>query len=114
MDPSFLLLLFVVALAVPLFLGSRRQRKAMRQAQELQNALVEGDRVMTTSGMHALVVGTAEDTLELEIAPGVTTTWVRQAIREKLTEPRDDADEHTDDTDDERPHVEDSARSEKS
>lgn len=87
MDPSFLLLLFVVALAVPLFLNSRRQRKAMRQAQEMQNSLVEGDRVMTTSGMHATVVGTGESTLELEIAPGVTTTWVRQAIRERLTDP---------------------------
>lgn len=90
MDPSLLLLLFVIALAVPLFLGSRRQRRAMRQAQEMQNSLVEGDRVMTTSGMHATVVGLGEDTLELEISPGVTTTWVRQAIREKLTDPGDE------------------------
>jgi preprotein translocase subunit YajC len=89
MDPSFLLLLFVVALAVPLFLGSRRQRRAMRRAQEMQSSLVEGDRVMTTSGMHATVVGLGEDTVELEIAAGVTTTWVRQAIREKLTDPGD-------------------------
>jgi preprotein translocase subunit YajC len=87
MDPSFLLLLFIVALAIPLFLGSRRQRKAMRKAQEMQSSLAVGDRVMTTSGLHATVVGTEENTLELEIAPGVTTTWVRQAIREKLTEP---------------------------
>lgn len=118
MDPSFLLLLFVIALAVPLFLGSRRQRKAMRQAQEMQSSLAEGDRVMTTSGMHATVVGLGEDTLELEISPGVTTTWVRQAIREKLTDP---SDEHAPDVDDDRdeearvaPSGEDSTRYDRS
>ncbi len=122
MDPSFLLLLFVVALAIPLFLGSRRQRKTMRKAQEMQNSLAVGDRVMTTSGMHATVVDTEENTLELEIARGVTTTWVRQAIREKLVDPEaasPDAEGATtiaDEDDQARvaPSVEDGTRSDKS
>ncbi|MPZ65038.1 MAG: preprotein translocase subunit YajC [Pseudonocardiaceae bacterium] len=115
MDPSLLLLLFVVALAVPLFLTSRRQRRAMREAQEIQNSLVEGDRVMTTSGMHATVVGLGEDTLELEISPGVTTTWVRQAIREKLTDP-DEEEASGDATGDAdlAPSAEDNVRSDRS
>lgn len=115
MDPSLLLLLFAVALAVPLFLTSRRQRRAIREAQEMQNSLVEGDRVMTTSGMHATVVSLGEETLELEISPGVTTTWVRQAIREKLTEPDGDevSEEATGDAD-LAPSADDSIRSDRS
>lgn len=113
MDPSLLLLLFVAALALPLFLGSRRQRRAMRESQEMQGSLAVGDRVMTTSGMHATVVGLAEDTLELEIAPGVVTTWVRQAIREKLTTTDEDSAEDEDDPE-VTSAVEESARSERS
>lgn len=87
MDPLILPLLFIAVLALPLILGSRRQKRAMAEAQRLQSSLTEGDRVMTTSGLHAIVVGTADDdTVDLEIAPGVRTTWVRAAVREKLTE----------------------------
>lgn len=87
MDPLLLPLLFLAVLALPLILGSRRQKRAMAEAQRLQSSLTTGDRVMTTSGLHGTVVGTAnEDTVDLEIAPGVRTTWIRAAIREKLTE----------------------------
>lgn len=87
MDPLLLLLLLIAALALPMFFNARRQKRAMAQAQELQNSLTNGDRVMTTSGLHATVVGTADETtIDLEIAPGVRTTWVRAAIREKVTE----------------------------
>ena len=84
-------LLLIAALALPLVLGSRRQKRAMAEAQRLQESLAVGDRVMTTSGLHATVVSTSdESTVDLEIAPGVRTTWVRAAVRERLT---DDVDE---------------------
>lgn len=87
MEPLLLPLLFIAVLAIPLILGSRRQKRAMAEAQRLQDSLTEGDRVMTTSGLHATVVGTADDsTVDLDIAPGVRTTWLRAAIREKVTE----------------------------
>ena len=91
MESLLLPLLLIAALALPLVLGSRRQKQAMAAAQRLQDSLTDGDRVMTTSGLHGTVVSTAdESTVDLEIAPGVRTTWLRAAIREKLTE--DDAD----------------------
>ena len=37
---------------------------------------------MTTSGLHGTVTAVADDTIELEIAPGLRTTWVRAAVRE--------------------------------
>ncbi|MGH3884151.1 MAG: preprotein translocase subunit YajC [Pseudonocardiaceae bacterium] len=87
MDPLLLPLLFIAVLALPLILGSRRQKRAMAEAQRLQNSLTNGDRVMTTSGLQGTVVGSADETtIDLEIAPGVRTTWLRAAIREKITE----------------------------
>lgn len=81
---SLIFPLLIALLAVPLFLQARKQKKAMQAQQQLQNSLVTGDRVMTTSGLFGTIVGTTDDHIELEIASGVTTTWVRAAIREKV------------------------------
>ncbi len=86
MNSQFLPLLLLAVLAVLLMLNSRRQKRAIAEAQQLQKSLVNGDRVVTTSGLHATVVDSADDTtIDLEIAPGVRTTWLRAAIREKIT-----------------------------
>jgi len=87
MDPLLLPLLLIAALALPLILGSRRQKRAMAEAQLLQDSLTVGDRVITTSGLYATVVGTADErTVDLEVGLGVRTTWLRLAIREKVTD----------------------------
>ena len=53
--------------------------------QALQSSLEPGDIVSTTSGLRATVVDASyEDTVDLEIADGVVTTWVRAAVREKI------------------------------
>ncbi|WP_425426925.1 preprotein translocase subunit YajC [Actinopolyspora mzabensis] len=76
----------------------RKQRKAMSEQQKLQNSLTVGDRVMTTSGLFGTVVETEDDSIELEIADGVVTTWLRQAIRERVeTEVDEDEDDEDDD-----------------
>lgn len=86
MNAQFLPLLLLAVLAGLLILNNRRQKRAIADAQRLQKSLVDGDRVVTTSGLHATVVDSAEDTtIDLEIAPGVRTTWLRAAIREKIT-----------------------------
>jgi preprotein translocase subunit YajC len=89
MDPLFLPLLFIVVLAVPLIINTRRQKRAIAEAQRLQSSLTNGDRVVTTSGVYATVVGTTDDmTVDLEIAPGIRTRWLRAAIRERVSEER--------------------------
>jgi preprotein translocase subunit YajC len=80
-----MLLLFGLLGAMMYFM-SRRQRRAVQQQQELQGSLAIGDRVMTTSGLYGTIVRTDETTIDLEISPGVETTWLRAAVREKLTE----------------------------
>jgi len=84
---DFILFLLLALLFLPLVLSFRKQRRQVAQLQQMQSAIGVGDRVMTTSGVHATVVAVGEDTLDLEIAPGVVTTWVRPAIRERLVEP---------------------------
>jgi preprotein translocase subunit YajC len=87
MEPLLPLLFITVLFALLLILNSRRQKRAIAEAQRLQSSLTEGDRVMTTSGLHGTVVGSSDETkIDLEIAPGVRTTWLRAAIREKITE----------------------------
>lgn len=91
MDLQFLPLLLLALLALLLILNSRRQKRVIADAQRLQKSLIDGDRVVTTSGLQATVVASADETtVDLEIAPGVRTTWLRAAIREKITEENDE------------------------
>ena len=77
--------LLILVLFIPIFLSGRRQRKQMQEMQALQNALEPGDVVMTTSGLRGTVVDASyEDTIDLEIADGVVTTWVRAAVKNKV------------------------------
>ncbi|MBV9160212.1 MAG: preprotein translocase subunit YajC [Pseudonocardiales bacterium] len=92
MAPQFLPLLLIAVLALLLIMSSRRQKRAIADAQRLQNSLTNGDRVVTTSGLHGTVVdSTEETTVDLEIAPGVRTRWLRAAIREKITTEDEDS-----------------------
>lgn len=82
---SLMFPLLLVLLAVPLFLSARKQKRQVADQQQLQNSLAPGDRVMTTSGLFATVADVSDDTtIDLEIADGVVTTWLRQAVREKV------------------------------
>ncbi|SDZ30236.1 preprotein translocase subunit YajC [Saccharopolyspora shandongensis] len=81
---SLILPLLIVLLAVPLFLQARKQKRAVAEQQKLQNSIEPGDKVMTTSGVFGKVVATSDDSIDLELAPGMTTTWVRAAVREKV------------------------------
>lgn len=81
----FLLLLF----GVVYFLMIRPQQKRRREALQMQSALGPGDRIVTIGGLHANVVSIDGDVATLEISPGVTVEFARQAIARVL--PRDEA-----------------------
>ncbi len=76
--------LLILLLFIPIFLSGRKQRRQLQEMQQLQAALEVGDVVTTTSGLRGTVVDADyEDTVDLEIADGVVTTWVRRAIATK-------------------------------
>lgn len=83
---DLLLPLLVLLLLVPMILSVRRQKKEMGRLVQMQDSLRVGDRVMTTSGVYGTVVGLGDTTLDLDLAPGVRTTWARMAVREVVVE----------------------------
>ena len=85
MDLSLIFPFLILLLFIPIFLSGRKQKRVVAEMQALQAALEPGDVVMTTSGLRATVVDASyEDTIDLEIAEGVVTTWVRAAVKEKV------------------------------
>ncbi|MHA6782475.1 preprotein translocase subunit YajC [Pseudonocardia saturnea] len=85
MDLSLLFPLFILLLFIPIFLSGRKQRRQLAEMQKMQTELEVGDIVVTTSGLRATVVDVSyEETIDLEIADDVVTTWVRAAVREKV------------------------------
>ncbi len=82
MQNLLLPILMFGALGLMMVFGMRKQKRQVAKVKELQDSLTLGARVMTTSGLHGMITAVADDTIELEIAPGVRTTWVRAAVRE--------------------------------
>jgi preprotein translocase subunit YajC len=82
----------LIILAAFMFFASRRQKRAMQATIDLQESLRVGDRVHTTSGLEATIAGITDDTVDLEIAPGVVTTWMKLAIRDRIEPDIDDED----------------------
>ena len=76
-----------------MFFASRRQKRAMQATIDLHESLRVGDRVHTTSGLQATIAGITDDTVDLEIAPGVITTWMKLAIRDRVERDIDDDDD---------------------
>lgn len=92
MESFVLFLPFLLIMGGFMYFASRRQRKAMQATIDLHESLQPGERVHTTSGLEATVVSFTEDTVDLEIAPGVVTTWMKLAVRDRI-QPDDDDDE---------------------
>jgi preprotein translocase subunit YajC len=79
--------LLILLLFIPIFLSGRKQRRQMSEMQQLQSSLEVGDVVTTTSGLRGTVVDVSyEDTVDLEIADDVVTTWMRAAVRDKVAD----------------------------
>ncbi|WP_445160882.1 preprotein translocase subunit YajC [Mycobacterium sp. Dal123C01] len=109
MESLVLFLPFLLIMGGFMYLASRRQKRAMQATIDLHESLQPGDRVNTTSGLQATVVALNDDTVELEIAAGVVTTWMKLAIRDKiLPEDADDFDEDLDEDLDEDDDLEES------
>lgn len=88
---SFIPLLVLVAAFVLLWLFSNRakQKRAGQEATR-RAAMTVGTPVMTTSGLHATIVGFdpandggMADTAVIAVAPNVEVTWALAALRER-------------------------------
>lgn len=98
MESLILFLPFLLIMGGFMYFASRRQKRAMQATIDLHESLQPGDRVHTTSGLQGTIVTITDDTVDLEIAPGVVTTWMKLAIRDRILP--DDEDLAVEDSDD--------------
>lgn len=84
MNNMTVLLPLLIVMGAFMFFGSRRQKQAMQATIDLHESLSIGDRVHTTSGLQGTITHITDDNVELEIAPGVVTTWMKLAVRDRI------------------------------
>lgn len=82
MEQLLLPLVMFGGLGALMYFQVKKQKRVASAVQQMQDSVVPGVEVMTTSGMYATVISATDDRIVLEIAPGVHTQWVRAAIRE--------------------------------
>nr|WP_244651490.1 preprotein translocase subunit YajC [Corynebacterium diphtheriae] len=71
----------VVVFVLPSLLIRRRQKQHLdRLKKNLQESMMIGQRVITTAGVHAVIKGIAENTVDLEIAPNILVTFEKSAV----------------------------------
>jgi len=79
------------------------QQRKMRQHQLVVASLEPGDEVVTAGGVYGTITSVDDETLAVEVAPGVTLRVLRSAVSqriapaEEMTEDDDDEDEDEDD-----------------
>jgi preprotein translocase subunit YajC len=74
------LILLAVAFVALIVLPGRQRKRQQAQAQQMQDSLKPGTRVMTTSGIHGAVKSVGDTTIDVEISPGTVVTFERRAI----------------------------------
>ena len=77
---SLLPIILIVVLFMIVYMTMTRRRRA-NQAQQMQNTVVPGARVRTTSGMYGTVTSVEDnDDVMVEVAPGVNIRMMRRAV----------------------------------
>jgi preprotein translocase subunit YajC len=84
MNQMVMFLPLLLGLGLLGYFNSRRQKRALQGTIDLHEALRMGDRVHTTSGLHGTITRITDDDVDLEIATGVVTTWMKLAIRDRI------------------------------
>jgi preprotein translocase subunit YajC len=74
------LILMALIFVAMYFLMIRPQRKRMREAQELQRSMEEGDEVITNAGVYGFITAIDGDVIWLEIAENVEIRIARAAV----------------------------------
>ncbi len=74
------LIMFAAIFAIFYFMIIRPQQKRAKEREKLLSNIEKGDKIVTTGGVHATIVGIDEKTVLIEIAPNVKIKVDRSAI----------------------------------
>ena len=81
-----LLILILLALMIPSLIMQRKRRRYLDTIHRLQENRMIGDVIITTAGLHAIIRGITDTTVELETSPGVVSTWEKHVVIKNLTQ----------------------------
>jgi preprotein translocase subunit YajC len=90
----------VILVAAFYFLIVRPQRRNAMVRRQLLNAVEVGDEIVTSGGVYGTVLAIDDETLDVEIAPGVVVKVARGAVAARVTTATDDDGQLEDDEDD--------------
>jgi preprotein translocase subunit YajC len=71
------MVLMFVAIYVIMFLPARKRQKRL---QEMIGGLKRGDKVITTGGIHGMVVGISDQVIQVRVADNVTVEISKNAV----------------------------------
>ena len=77
---SLTLLFFILIPLAMYFLMIRPQQRRRRETEAMQSAINPGDEVLTVGGLYGTVTAIDDDSVTLEVAPGITNRYARGAI----------------------------------
>jgi preprotein translocase subunit YajC len=83
-NPASLLLFLGLMAVVFYFLMIRPQQRRMRAQRDLMKSLEVGDEVQTIGGMFGTIRSLDDDSVTVEVSPGIEIRFVRGAIARKL------------------------------
>jgi preprotein translocase subunit YajC len=86
----------VILVAAFYFLIVRPQRRNAMVRRQLLNAVELGDEIVTSGGVYGTVLAIDDETLDVEIAPGVVVKVARGAVAARVTAGSDDLDDADD------------------
>ena len=83
----------LIAFAAMYFLLIRPQQKRAKAQRALVSSIGVGDRVVTIGGIHGVVQSVDDDTLILEVAPGISVTMSRSSVGRRVVDASTGADD---------------------
>jgi preprotein translocase subunit YajC len=87
---GYLIILIALFAALWLFLIRPQRRRQVEQVR-LQDALAEGDEILTAGGVYGIVRAIDDEVVQLEIAPGTIIRLDRRAVATVVQEPEPEA-----------------------
>jgi preprotein translocase subunit YajC len=72
-------------IAIFYFMLIRPQKKRMEEHRKLVESVDPGDEIITMTGMYGTVRAIADESVDVEIAPGTTVRFLKSAIGRKVS-----------------------------
>jgi preprotein translocase subunit YajC len=92
-----LLLMMVLIFGAMYFLMIRPQQRRRREVESMQASIGIGDEVVTVGGLYGTVADIDDETVTLEVAPGIENRYARAAIGRVISSAERAADEEAED-----------------